>query len=51
MNLRKQKASFPMSWARFIGLLQTDGNINFLIEKNGTFRPAITLTIILHFHR
>lgn len=34
-----------MTWPRFIGLIQTDGNINWFFDgKDKTFRPRITLT-------
>jgi hypothetical protein len=34
-----------MTWPRFIGLIQTDGNINWFFEgRDKTFRPRITLS-------
>jgi len=36
----------PMSWARLLGLLQTDGNFYFIFDKkDNAFKPRVTITV------
>jgi hypothetical protein len=36
----------PMSWARLLGLLQTDGNFYFVFDKkDNAFKPRVTITV------
>jgi hypothetical protein len=45
VTFAKKTVTSAMSWPRLMGLLQTDGNIYFLIELNKCFRPKITFSV------
>ena len=45
MSIKTRLKKSPMTWARFLGILQTDGCISWSFDKDKAFHPKIIISI------